>query len=418
MTLAISVKNLSKNYRMYSTPAERLKELLHPFGKRYSHEFTAVKDVSFDLKKGESLGLIGRNGSGKSTLLRVLCGILQPTSGEVKVVGNVSALLELGAGFNPEFTGRENVYMNGTLRGLSKKEMDKKFNAIVSFADIGEFLDQPVKTYSSGMFVRLAFSCAVNVDPDILIVDEALAVGDLSFRQKCMDRMLEFFGKKTVILVSHNLADIKRLCKKVIVLNKGKAVFIGPPEKAILEYYAILERETEFHEDEQARPKAAVKSQSSNKEGTIYLREIRTWAVDDGGRRIEGAKIMFGKPFEVELKYEIKAALNRPEFRISFNTIDKNMIVCSASSRNSGVVPDKLSGDYTVRYAFQTPLLYPREYYLNAAICDHDSGLYYYSHEDAFRFKVYYPEEAIFEDMEPGTGITHMARSFSMEKGI
>lgn len=173
--VTISVRNLSKSYKMYPTPKERLKELLHPFGKKYHQEFWALRDVSFEIKKGECIGILGRNGSGKSTLLQLLCGILQPTEGEIKTNGRISALLELGAGFSPQFTGRENVYMNGALMGFTKEEMDERLNAIAEFADIGEFIDQPVRTYSSGMFVRLAYACAVNVEPDILIVDEALA---------------------------------------------------------------------------------------------------------------------------------------------------------------------------------------------------------------------------------------------------
>ncbi|TAN63041.1 ABC transporter ATP-binding protein, partial [bacterium] len=169
MENAISVKNLSKKFRIYSSPAEGLKEALHPFRKKYHKEFWALKDVSFDVKKGECVGIIGRNGSGKSTLLQILCGILQPTSGEVRVNGRISALLELGAGFNPQFTGRENVFLNGSINGISREEMETRFDEIANFADIGEFIEQPVKTYSSGMYVRLAFACAINVDPDILI---------------------------------------------------------------------------------------------------------------------------------------------------------------------------------------------------------------------------------------------------------
>lgn len=180
--IAISLENVSKCFKRYARPIDRLKEILLP-GKAYAQEFWALRDLSFDVMKGETMGIIGRNGAGKSTLLQVICGTLTPTSGKVQVNGRVAALLELGAGFNPEFTGRENVYMNGAIMGLSKQEVDSRFDRIAAFADIGDFIDQPVKTYSSGMYVRLAFSSAIHVNPDILIVDEALSVGDLFFRQ-------------------------------------------------------------------------------------------------------------------------------------------------------------------------------------------------------------------------------------------
>jgi len=237
--IAISVKNLSKSYRMYPTPKERLKELLHPFGKKYHQEFWALTDISFEVKKGECVGIIGRNGSGKSTLLQILCGVIQPTAGEVKVNGRVSALLELGAGFSPQFTGRENVYMNGALMGFTKEEMDERFNAITEFADIGEFIDQPVRTYSSGMYVRLAFACAVNVEPDILVVDEALAVGDVGFRSKCYLKFSELARKCAVAFVSHDVAQITKLCDKAVVLDRGRAHFYGPPLEGIEVYNSL-----------------------------------------------------------------------------------------------------------------------------------------------------------------------------------
>ncbi|WP_420267260.1 ABC transporter ATP-binding protein, partial [Candidatus Magnetominusculus dajiuhuensis] len=190
--IAISVKNVSKKYRLFKSHNERFMEMLHPFKKKYHKEFWALKDVSFDIKRGSTVGIIGRNGSGKSTLLQIICGVLKPTVGEITVNGRISALLELGAGFNPEMTGRQNVIMNGVVHGLSNKEINSKIPEIQEFADIGEFFDQPVKLYSSGMFVRLAFAASVNVDPDILIIDEALAVGDAKFQHKCYNKLMEF----------------------------------------------------------------------------------------------------------------------------------------------------------------------------------------------------------------------------------
>ncbi|MFQ5356490.1 MAG: ABC transporter ATP-binding protein, partial [Mariprofundaceae bacterium] len=187
--LAIHVNGLSKSYRIYDRPHDRLKQTIWRGKKQFFHEFSALQNVSFDVKKGETLGIIGRNGSGKSTLLQMICGTLSPSAGDVEIHGRVSALLELGAGFNPEFTGRENIYMNASILGLTKDEVDSKYAEIIDFADIGQFVDQPVKTYSSGMYVRLAFAVAVSVEPDILIVDEALSVGDEAFQRKCFSRI-------------------------------------------------------------------------------------------------------------------------------------------------------------------------------------------------------------------------------------
>ena len=227
---AICVQNISKCYQIYNRPEDRLKQSVYPrlqrfFGKKikqYSNEFWALKDVSFTVKKGETVGIIGRNGSGKSTLLQIICGTLSPTIGNVVTNGRVAAILELGSGFNPEFTGRENVYMNAVVLGLSKTEIDERFDEIATFADIGEFIEQPVKTYSSGMYLRLAFAVIVHVDADILIVDEALAVGDSFFQAKCMSRMKYIVESgATILFVSHDINSIKALCKRTLWLDNG-----------------------------------------------------------------------------------------------------------------------------------------------------------------------------------------------------
>jgi lipopolysaccharide transport system ATP-binding protein len=228
--IAIKVENLNKCYQIYDRPRDRLKQFILPClqgmaglsPKQYYREFWALKNVSFEVKKGETVGIIGRNGSGKSTLLQMICGTLNPTSGKIQTNGRIAALLELGSGFNPDFTGRENVYLNGALLGLSKSEIDERFCTIESFADIGDFIDQPVKTYSSGMFVRLAFSIQANVDPEILIVDEALAVGDAYFVHKCMDRLYQLQESGTsILLVTHDGTTIKRFCSRAYWLNDG-----------------------------------------------------------------------------------------------------------------------------------------------------------------------------------------------------
>ena len=239
-SIAVSVQNVSKKFRLFGSPKDRFWEALHPFNKKYHREFWALKDISFEVTKGMTLGIIGRNGSGKSTLLQVICSVLRPTLGTVTVNGRISALLELGAGFNPEFTGRDNVLLNGALMGFTRAEMEERFPMIEDFADIGEFINQPVKTYSSGMFVRLAFAAAINVDPDILVIDEALAVGDAKFQHKCYQKFIEFQqAGKTIIFVSHSTDAIVSHCNRAILLEKGEVVEIGEP-KHIINYYIDL----------------------------------------------------------------------------------------------------------------------------------------------------------------------------------
>ena len=236
---AITVSNIVKEYKLYDKPIDRLKEALTR--KQYNRPFLALKDVSFEVEKGTTVGIIGTNGSGKSTMLKIITGVLSPTSGKVETEGNISALLELGAGFNMEYTGIENIYMNGTMMGFTRDEMDAKLNDILEFADIGDFVYQPVKTYSSGMFVRLAFALAINVEPDILIVDEALSVGDVFFQSKCYKRMEEIRKSGTTILmVTHDMGAIIKYCDKVILLNQGEKVAEGKARDMVDLYKKIL----------------------------------------------------------------------------------------------------------------------------------------------------------------------------------
>jgi lipopolysaccharide transport system ATP-binding protein len=234
--IAIRVNNLSKCYHIYDRPRDRLLQMLARGRKQFYREFWALKDISFEVKKGETVGIVGRNGSGKSTLLQMICGTLNPSGGTIRTNGRIAALLELGSGFNPEFTGRENVYLNGAVLGLSRQEIEARFDDIAAFADVGEFIEQPVKTYSSGMMIRLAFAVIAHVDADILVVDEALAVGDAFYTQKCMRFLRDFMKSGTVLFVSHDTASIKNLCNHAIWLEKGKLVEVGSP-KTICEHY-------------------------------------------------------------------------------------------------------------------------------------------------------------------------------------
>ncbi len=241
LSMTIQIKELHKFFKIFQSPYDRLKETFHPSRKKYHTKFSALKDINLTIGRGETLGIIGRNGSGKSTLLQLICGILTPSSGTVLVDGRISALLELGAGFNPEFTGRENVFLNGSILGFSRKEMEACFDDIVEFSGIKEFIDLPVKTYSSGMYIRLAFAVAINVKPDILIVDEALSVGDTLFQAKCYAKFKEFQKNgATILFVTHSLDLITRYCNRAILLDHGVMVREGDPKEVVDAYNRLM----------------------------------------------------------------------------------------------------------------------------------------------------------------------------------
>ncbi|KKQ71353.1 MAG: ABC transporter ATP-binding protein, lipopolysaccharide transport system ATP-binding protein [Candidatus Peregrinibacteria bacterium GW2011_GWC2_39_14] len=267
--IAVKTENLSKSYKLYKNPIDRLKESLNPFRKKYHHDFFALKNISFEIKKGETIGIIGRNGSGKSTLLKIITKVLTPTEGNVITKGKISALLELGAGFNPELNGMENIYFNGAIMGYTKKEIDKKLDNITSFADIGEFIEQPVKTYSSGMFVRLAFAVATNVDPEILIIDEALSVGDMFFQAKCMAKMKKMIDKGiTLIFVSHDTGAIKSICQRSILLDEGSIVDFDKSDKIVEKYFVMKVQNNQ--KTIQPQTKAALKSLNKETKHKIF----------------------------------------------------------------------------------------------------------------------------------------------------
>ena len=239
--VTVVVEHISKSYKLYEKPVDRLKESLSPFRKKYHRDFFALRDVSFSVRRGETFGILGRNGAGKSTLLKILSGIMTPTGGKVSAQGKIAALLELGAGFNPEMSGLDNVYIYGAIAGYSKQEMDKRIQGILEFADIGEFIDQPMKNYSSGMFIRLVFSAAISIEPDVLIVDEALAVGDVKFQAKCFRRFAELIARgTTIILVTHSTEQVVRHCDRAMLIEAGEVLFIGEPKAAVNRYMDLL----------------------------------------------------------------------------------------------------------------------------------------------------------------------------------
>ncbi len=330
--IAIKVDNLTKRYHLYNKPQDRVKEALHPFKKKYHHDFYAMNDVSFEIKKGETVGIIGKNGAGKSTLLKMITGVLTPTNGSVVTHGKISSLLELGAGFNPEMTGMENIYLNGTLMGFSKEDMDSRLDAIIEFADIGEFIHQPVKMYSSGMFARLAFSVSINVDPDILIVDEALSVGDMAFQMKCFKKFQDFQAQgRTILFVTHALDTVIRYCTRGIVIDGGKKVFEGTSKDAVDSFKKILSGD--FYEEDINRKKekaALIKKTGSLKENFGEHKELDTYGnekaviYDYGTLDNEGipADIFdYNASFSIIMKVQFNEAIEDPIFAFTLKDI-------------------------------------------------------------------------------------------------
>ncbi|MFB5763785.1 ABC transporter ATP-binding protein [Paenibacillus medicaginis] len=247
MSIAIQVEGISKHFKLYENQIDRLKEAISPLRKQYHTDFYALNNVSFHVKKGETLGILGKNGSGKSTLLKIITGVLTPTEGKVQINGKIAALLELGAGFNPEYTGIENIYLNGMLMGFDQAEMDRRLENILSFADIGDFVYQPVKNYSSGMFARLAFAVAINVEPEILIIDEALSVGDIFFQQKCFEKIKAMKNEGvTILFVSHDVTSVSTLCDRCVLINKGEVYSYGEPRKIINDYVKLYNTNDEI----------------------------------------------------------------------------------------------------------------------------------------------------------------------------
>ncbi|MBE5844870.1 MAG: ABC transporter ATP-binding protein [Butyrivibrio sp.] len=336
--VAIKVTDLTKMYKLYNKNSDRLKDALGLMkGEGYT-EHLALNHVNLEVKRGETIGIIGTNGSGKSTILKIITGVLSPTSGTVEVDGHISALLELGAGFNMEYNGIDNIYLNGMMIGFSEEEIDKRLDAILEFADIGDYVYQPVKTYSSGMFVRLAFAVAINIDPEILIVDEALSVGDVFFQAKCYHKFEEFKEQgKTILFVSHDLSTISRYCDRAILLNKGVILGEGTPKKMIDIYKQVLVGqyplpENDFKsllEDDEIRAAVEKKTEAKKEEtvtnpdlleyGNSAAKITEFYAVDQKGLRTNS--IIKGSEFEIKMKVEFLRDVNAPIFAFTFKNI-------------------------------------------------------------------------------------------------
>ena len=328
---AIKITNLTKIYKLYARNRDRLKDSLGLSKKANYKEHYALKNVDMEVKTGESVGIIGVNGSGKSTILKIITGVLNATSGDVQINGRISALLELGAGFNMEYTGLENVYLNGTMMGFTRKEIDERLQAILDFADIGDFVHQPVKTYSSGMFVRLAFAVAINIDPEILIVDEALSVGDVFFQAKCYHKFEEFKKMgKTILFVSHDLTSIAKYCDRVILLNKGVKLAEGNPKDMVNMYKKLLVHQLDEETLEDVSGKSAIGEKSEDGKAWKNNFEINPTITDYGEKQAEivdfaivdqygsySSIIEKGSVYQVKAKIHFHETVKNPIFTIT-----------------------------------------------------------------------------------------------------
>lgn len=374
---AIEVDGLTKIYRLYNSPKDRLKELISPGGKKYHREFYALRDLSLRVETGETIGIIGENGSGKSTLLKILTGIIRPTSGTVSVNGRVSSLLELGAGFNPEFTGRDNVYMNGALLGFSRKEMDRRFPEIASFADIGEFIEQPVRTYSSGMYMRLAFSAAVNIDPDILIVDEILSVGDEDFQSKCRQKIQDLRKRgKTVLLVSHDMFTVENICSRTYLLDHGARVTEGKPRDVISTYQKLLRAKSgrppgKSGRIDEARSTGAESPDRVKRWGTKDIEITNVTFTNGQDVELKQLKVAPQESLAIRIEYVASQRVDRPVFGISIQREDGADINRSNTRMSHFDIP-YVSGKGAIEYAVDSLPLMPGTFRLTVGVCDHD----------------------------------------------
>lgn len=355
--IAISVDHVSKMYKLYDKPMDRLKESLGLSRQKKYKEHFALDDVSFEVHQGETVGIIGTNGSGKSTILKIITGVLNPTAGNLQVNGRISALLELGAGFNGEYSGIENVYLNGTMIGFSREEIDAKMDDILSFADIGEFVHQPVKTYSSGMFVRLAFAVAINIEPEILIVDEALSVGDVFFQAKCYRKFEEFKEMgKTILFVSHDLSSIGKYCDRVVLLNQGRKLAEGGAKDMVNLYRKVLVNQLDDVETENAEENidTAQEDNSSQKEKLNLnpevleygskLAEIVDFGIYDHTGLITNV-IDKGQQFSVKIKVKFHEDISEPIFAFTIKDLKGTEIAGTNTMYENSPVTPKKSGD-------------------------------------------------------------------------
>lgn len=396
--VAIKLQDVSKFYKLYAASEDRLKEALHPFGKKYHKQLYVLKDINLEVKKGEILGVVGKNGSGKSTLLKLITGVLKPNAGEIEVNGKISALLELGGGFNPEFTGVQNIFFMATIQGISKKNIDNWLKRIIEFADIGEYIDQPIKTYSSGMKSRLEFAIAVHIDPEILILDEVFAVGDVLFKRKCYAKMEEYFkGGKTIIYVSHNANSIIELCTRAIFLDSNSILLESDPKTVITYYQKCIFAQNDNIQKVKDEIKNLVAINNSNinhiqinkyqyesedpeeQEGYFIpdlkpksIVEYKYYQVDIYDVWIKSVNKKKANILKIDRKYFLCAKIifgidaSNVGFSFSIKN-EKGMDICSYRTLKNNLI-NAVSGDiFQVKWGFMNRLL-PGMYYLNIGI--------------------------------------------------
>ncbi len=380
-SIVIGINHISKAYKLYRRPIDRLLESWSITKRSYHTDHYALKDINLNISKGECIGIVGTNGSGKSTLLKIITGVVSPTSGSVEVKGRISALLELGAGFNMEYSGRKNIYLNGLIMGYSQAEMDKKVDDIIEFAEIGEFIDQPVKSYSSGMFARLAFAVAINVDPDILIVDEALSVGDIFFQAKCFRKFNEFQERgKTILFVSHDMNSVLKYCSRCLLINKGEQVALGDTANVVNMYKKILVNNS--REDDKNSSETAVISDESENNGLWKDRmllnkncmeygdgtaEIIDFGVFDENNEI-ATTVLKGSEYRIRMKIKFYQNLNAPIFAYKIKDLKGVELTGTNTSLENCVKESVRAGD-TVVVCFRQKMMLQGGQYLLAISC-------------------------------------------------
>lgn len=374
MEQVIKVDHVSKVYKIYDQPTDRFKEALGIGKKQYHRDYYALNDLSFQVGKGEIVGIVGRNGSGKSTILKILTGVLNPSAGSVEVTGKVAALLELGAGFNMEYTGMKNIYLNAAMMRVSQEEIEKRIPDILAFADIGDYINQPVKTYSSGMFVRLAFAVAINVDPDILIVDEALAVGDARFQMKCMDKFMEFVQRgKTILFVTHDVNSVKRFCNRAIWLNQGHMIMEGNTDEVTDRYLDFLKSDMPIDQflSQIVSPAVPIPETEVPQVDTAGIDIVETYGLrmfDHVGREIDD--IQFGQKVVLKVGYVVSdTTVENPLLGVAIRRID-NEYICGINTKLDNMpIPWELGyNEVTLTYPHFN--LVGGEYYFDVGIFD------------------------------------------------
>ena len=386
--IVLSVKDVSKCFEMYEKPVHRLYQTLCAGKKKFYKEFWALRDISFDVHRGECVGIIGRNGAGKSTLLQIITGTLAPTGGSVSLKGRVAALLELGSGFNPEFTGRENVYLNGSILGLTHEEIDARYQDIIAFADIGDFISQPVKTYSSGMMVRLAFAVNAFVDPDVLIVDEALAVGDVAFQVKCYQKMRSIIAnkEKSIIFVTHDMGTVKNFCSRVYWLDGGRIRQVGRPIDIVEQYLAAMLGRDNAPKKLPAAMKAAENTGDGSAGGAFQLVDVNKSAIcnGEGGARITGVGLfdssgnllqLSAQSCPVVLPFSFVMEKDAESLHCAFQVLDKQGVAVIGSSNSileKSIGPVRAGEMKTVSFSFTFPELANNDYVVLLAVNEGD----------------------------------------------